>query len=349
MARSKKRQASITARNKRRIGRGGTESDNYKKSNKWKNKTDFGIVLDRFKQESAKNKLAQNSGGGGGNTIVNTGVDKKDIYDETVSNFPLMGGSGPKANKEKQEETKETADLDYKPLDDAPFTMIGKLTSSPFSQRKGLFKKKEGGTKVGNFFRKVDKGVQKIKDSNVGKVVLGLKDVVSDVKDLKLKSAIETGKETIEGLNKRDDIPLEQSGSDASYGIDGYVTNRKDLKQARKEYKIKHLSLEHEKLKGAYDMGQKVNEKRLFRIEDRLKTKEDKYVKKYGRNPYQPYNSPLEQSGRVKDTVKKKLQTVEAVNRGIVAIRKVVKKKNNASKQVKDIHNNFRKKLEGKK
>jgi hypothetical protein len=89
--------------------------------------------------------------------------------------------------------------------------------------------------------------------------------------------------------------PLEQSakGSDASYGISGYVTNRKDLKQARKKYKIKNLSLKHEKLKGAYDSGQKVNENQLFNVEDKLNRKEKRYVKKYGNSPYSLLNNIL--------------------------------------------------------
>jgi len=87
-------------------------------------------------------------------------------------------------------------------------------------------------------------------------------------------------------VDNRAESPFNQAGSDSSYGIDGYVTNRKDLKQARKKYKIKNLSKEHEALKGAYDMGQKVNEKKLFRVEDKLSKKEQRYTRKYGESPY---------------------------------------------------------------
>ena len=90
--------------------------------------------------------------------------------------------------------------------------------------------------------------------------------------------------------------PLHQAGSDSSYGIDGYVTNRKDLKQARKKYKIKHLSKEHKNLKDTYDMGQKVNEKKLFRVEDKLERKSRRYEKQYGESPF-PF---------IKDTKKEK-------------------------------------------
>jgi hypothetical protein len=87
-------------------------------------------------------------------------------------------------------------------------------------------------------------------------------------------------------VDNRANTPFHQAGSDSSYGIDGYVTNRKDLKQARKKYKIKNLSKEHETLKSAYDMGQKVNEKKLFRVEDKLSKKEQRYTRKFGESPY---------------------------------------------------------------
>jgi len=50
--------------------------------------------------------------------------------------------------------------------------------------------------------------------------------------------------------------------------------------------KISTLSKKHKKLKDAYDMGQKVNENKLFRIEDRLEKKEQKYVRKFGKSPH---------------------------------------------------------------
>ena len=109
--------------------------------------------------------------------------------------------------------------------------------------------------------------------------------------------------------------PLHQAGSDSSYGIDGYVFNRKDLKQARKKYKIKHLSREHKKLYDAYEAGQKVNEKKLFRIEDKLEKKEQTYSKKYGESPYSLVGSPKKS---IKKQIGKAARTIEAKAPGVV-------------------------------
>ena len=57
-------------------------------------------------------------------------------------------------------------------------------------------------------------------------------------------------------------------------------------KQLRKKNRILNLSSEHKNLKDAYDSGQKVNENRLFNIEDKLAKKEEKYETRYGKNPY---------------------------------------------------------------
>jgi hypothetical protein len=115
--------------------------------------------------------------------------------------------------------------------------------------------------------------------------------------------------------------PLHQAGSDSSYGIDGYVTNRKDLKQARKKYKIKHLSKEHKNLKDAYDMGQKVNEKKLFRVEDKLERKSRRYEKQYGETAFDSPAS-LVSSTTPKKSIKKQIgkaaRAVESKAPGIV-------------------------------
>lgn len=125
------------------------------------------------------------------------------------------------------------------------------------------------------------------------------------------------------GIGSMKGTPLEQSakGSDSSYGIDGYVTNRKDLKQARKKYKIKHLSKEHKNLKDAYDMGQKVNEKKLFRVEDKLEKKSGKYETQYGESPFSLVNqgkksTPPKKS--IKKQIGKAARAVESKAPGIV-------------------------------
>jgi len=125
------------------------------------------------------------------------------------------------------------------------------------------------------------------------------------------------------GIGSMKGTPLEQSakGSDSSYGIDGYVTNRKDLKQARKKYKIKHLSKEHKNLKDTYDMGQKVNEKKLFRVEDKLERKSRRYEKQYGETAFDSPAS-LVSSTTPKKSIKKQIgkaaRAVEAKAPGVV-------------------------------
>ena len=56
-------------------------------------------------------------------------------------------------------------------------------------------------------------------------------------------------------------------------------------KQLNKKNRILDLSNKHKNLKDAYDDGQKVNENRLFNVEDKLNRKEKRYVKKYGNRP----------------------------------------------------------------
>ncbi len=73
--------------------------------------------------------------------------------------------------------------------------------------------------------------------------------------------------------------------------------------------KISTLSKKHKKLKDAYDMGQKVNENKLFRIEDRLEKKEQKYVRKFGGSPYSlvDYGRKSKSSTPPKQSIKQKI------------------------------------------
>lgn len=57
--------------------------------------------------------------------------------------------------------------------------------------------------------------------------------------------------------------------------------------------KISTLSKKHKKLKDAYDMGQEVNEKELFRIEDKLEKKSEKYKTRHGKSPFSLLNNIL--------------------------------------------------------
>ena len=76
--------------------------------------------------------------------------------------------------------------------------------------------------------------------------------------------------------------------------------------------KIGKLSDKHKKLHGAYDMGQKVDEGKLGRVEDKLERKEKKYTKKYGSSPYSMMDNPtakpkgkMKKEGKLKATITK--------------------------------------------
>jgi hypothetical protein len=57
--------------------------------------------------------------------------------------------------------------------------------------------------------------------------------------------------------------------------------------------RISKLSNKHKKLYDAYEAGGDVDMDKLGRIEDKLAKKEEKYVKKYGNNPYSLLNNIL--------------------------------------------------------
>ena len=67
--------------------------------------------------------------------------------------------------------------------------------------------------------------------------------------------------------------------------------------------KISKLSGKHKKLYDAYDRGQKVDEGKLGRVEDKLERKEKKYTKKYGSSPYSMMD--VKPKGKMKKEVRK--------------------------------------------
>lgn len=85
--------------------------------------------------------------------------------------------------------------------------------------------------------------------------------------------------------------------------------------------RISKLSDKHKNLKDAYDMGQKVNEKKLFRVEDKLERKSRRYEKQYGETAFDSPAS-LVSSTTPKKSIKKQIgkaaRAVESKAPGIV-------------------------------
>ena len=96
-----------------------------------------------------------------------------------------------------------------------------------------------------------------------------------------LKSAIEAAPE-MKGS------PMYKSGCTSGSGSNAPYKKLGDPKSKLKG-KISKLSGKHKKLYDAYDRGQKVDEGKLGRVEDKLERKEKKYTKKYGSSPYSMY------------------------------------------------------------
>jgi len=62
--------------------------------------------------------------------------------------------------------------------------------------------RKEGKRGIKKTIKQVEETVEKVKDSNLGRIVMGTREVISDVKNLNFGGAIENATSTWESLNK---------------------------------------------------------------------------------------------------------------------------------------------------
>jgi len=84
--------------------------------------------------------------------------------------------------------------------------------------------RKEGKRGIKKTIKQVEQTVEKVKDSNLGKIVMGAREVISDVKNLNFGGAIENATSTWESLNRpkrgqnMKSAPFNQTGWKSGFG-----------------------------------------------------------------------------------------------------------------------------------